>query len=75
MKRFEKFSPTVTKAFLLTLDIAHEKGRSSFYCFDSQFGYLMCGDCPFGTNCKQNGGLKIRTVDEWLDWALEEVEE
>ena len=69
MKRFDTLTEEAKAAFSETLEVAKVHGKSDFRC-----GLLVdCALCPFDTDldfCSQ-----YRTLEEWQDWAIEEVGE
>lgn len=68
MKRFDTLTEEAKEVFYKTLEAAKVHGRSDFRC-----GFIDCEFCPFDhdfDSCTQ-----YRTVKEWQDWAIEEVEE
>lgn len=69
MKRFDTLTEEAKAVFSETLDVAKVRGRSDFRC-----GLLLdCALCPFDD--ERSSCSKYRTVEEWLDWAIEEIEE
>lgn len=69
MKRFDTLTEEAKALYHKTLELAKVHGRSDFRC-----GLLLdCALCPFDD--ESDSCLQRRTVEEWLDWAIEEVEE
>lgn len=69
MKRIDTLTEEAKAVYLKTLKTAKAYGRSEFEC-----GILACDDCPFsvshGKSC-----MDVRTEEEWIAWAAEEIEE
>lgn len=68
MKRIDTLTEEAKAVYYETLELAKVHGRSDFRC-----GSIYCCFCPF--NDDRDSCIQCRTVEEWLDWAIEEVEE
>lgn len=69
MKRIDTLTEEAKAVYLKTLKTAKAYGRSEFEC-----GILACDDCPLSVN-HGNSCMDLRTEEEWLAWAAEEIEE
>ena len=68
MKRFDTLTEEAKAVYHKTLELAKVRGRIDFRC-----GLMDCEFCPFDD--ERDSCSQYRTVEEWLDWAIEEVEE
>lgn len=69
MKRFDTLTEEAKAAYSETLEVAKVHGRSGFSC-----GLLVdCALCPF--DGESDSCFQRRTVEEWQNWAIEEIEE
>ena len=68
MKRFDTLTEEAKEVFYKTLEAAKVRGRSDFRC-----GLIDCAFCPFDN--ERDSCYQYRTVEEWEDWVIEEVEE
>lgn len=67
MKRIYTFTEEARQAFMETIIRAYTEGVSSFRC-----NVLWCEECPL-RRCEL-GCCDELTVEEWLAWAMEDVE-
>lgn len=66
MKRFDTLTKEAKAKYSKTLEVAKVRGISDFRC-----GVLNCALCPF--DHERNSCYQYRTLEEWQDWAIEEV--